>query len=117
MADIYAPPRYFRRPIPISTADRALMDRFEAEFGITHVPRGVSGEDDEQTANRHNWTGHRFGQSAEFLHKQSQRRQLIRRLVEDRKNGREIAAVVGIKVESVYCALSRMRLKLRPRDG
>ncbi len=117
MADLLTLPRYIRRPVPISAAERVLMDIFEAEEGIKHIPRGVSGEDDEQTAARRSWTGHRFGQSAEFRHKQALQRQLYRRLVDDGKTGREIAEVVGLKVESVYSALSRMRLKIRPRDG
>ena len=114
MADLLNLPRYIRRPTPVSAADRVLIDRYEAETGINYVPRGVSGEDDEQTASRRSWTGHRFGQSSEFRHKQAQRRQLYRRLVDDGKTGREIAAVTGLKLESVYNALARLRLKIRP---
>ncbi len=122
MADLLDLPRYIRRPIPISTADRALIDRHIAEEGITHVARGVSGEDDEQADARRSWTGHRFGQSAEFRHKQAQRRQRLRLLVDDGKTCREIAEVTGLKLVSVYSALSRLRLKIRPpldvpRDG
>ena len=122
MADLLELPRSIIRPTPISAADRALIDRFEAAFGVTHVPRGVSGDDDKQTASRRSWTGHRFGQSAELREKQAKRRQLYRRLVDDGKTGREIADVVGMKLESVYSALSKLRLKIRPtfeepRDG
>ncbi len=117
MADLLALPRYIRRPTPVSTAERALIDRYRDAGLVTYVARGVSGEDDEQTASRRSWTGHRFGQSAEFRHKQALQRQLYRQLVDDGKNGREIAAVTGLKLESVYSALSRLRLKIRPRDG
>ena len=122
MADLLELPRSIRRPTPVNTAERALIDRYIAAGRVNHVPRGVSGEDDEQTANRLSWTGHRFPQSAEFRHKQAKRRQLYRRLVDDGKTGREIAEAVGLKLESVYGALSRLRLKIRPtfvepRDG
>ncbi len=115
MADLLNLPRCIRRPIPISAADRALIDLYVAKMGITYVPRGVSGEDDEQTSSRRR-TGHKFGQSEAFRHKQSLQRELYRRLVDDGKTGREIAEVVGLKLESVYGALSRLRLKIRPRD-
>ena len=114
MADLLELPRSIRRPTPVNTAERALIDRFIAAGHVNHVPRGVSGEDIEQTASRRSWTGHRFGQSSEFRHKQAKRRQLYRRLVDDGKTGREIAEVVGLKLESVYGALSRLRLKIRP---
>lgn len=121
MVELYHPPSYIPTPIPISTADRALMDVYKAKFGINHVPRGVSGLDDEQTASRRR-TGHRFPQSKEFRHKQSQRRQLIRQLVTAGKTRREIAAETGMKLEAVYGALSRLQIKIpasfdEPRDG
>ena len=114
MADLLELPRSIIRPAPVNTAERALIDHFIAAGRVTHVPRGVSGEDDEQAASHRSWTGHRFGQSSEFRHKQAKRRQLFRRLVDDGKTGREIAEVVGLKLESVYGALSRLRLKIRP---
>ncbi len=122
MADLLVLPTCIRRPIPVSAADRVLIDRRIAEYGINHVPCGVSGENDEQTANRRSRTGHRFGQSAEFRHKQSQQRKLLRGLVDDRKTGREIAEITGMKLVSVYSALARLRLKIlppldEPRDG
>ena len=113
MADLLKLPHYIRRPIPVNTADRALIDRHEAKFGINHVPRGVSGEDDKQTASRSSWAGHRLPRSSKLRHKQSQQRQLYRRLVDEGKTAREIAAETGLKLKSGYTAVSR----LRPRTG
>ncbi len=100
-----------RIPIPISPADRALIDRHIAEHGITYVPRGVSGLDDSCDAPFRC----RNDQPEKLRSRLAKRRQIYRRLVDEGKTCREISEIVGVQLASVYGALSRMRLKIKPK--
>ncbi len=102
-------------PTPISPAERKLINRRIAEGGVTYVPRGVSGLNSEQETASVNWRGGRGGQPKAQRNKLAKRRQLYRKLVDERKNGPEIATIVGVSRQCVYAALSRMRLKIKPK--
>ncbi len=99
-------------PTPISRADRALIDAFEDEHGITHIARGVSGMDDQRETSSKNWRGGRANQPAGLRTKLSERRQLYRKLFDEGKTVEEIAALVGVSVRATHAALKRMRLKI-----
>ncbi len=105
------------RQIPISAADRALIDSHEAEVGITHVAMGVSGmtiEDDRKAAF---WQTKRRRQSAAFQLQQARRQQLYCNLAADGKSRKEIATIVGVNIDAVYKAIRRQRLQIRPMFG
>ncbi len=102
-------------PVPISRAERALIDRYIRDHGITYIPCGVSGEDYPQTTKAACWGGVRCKQSKALRQELAERRQLYRKLVDEGKNGPEIAEIVGVTRQAVYGTLRRMQLKTKPR--
>ncbi len=115
---IYGIDNYSNRvqPVPISDAERVLIVRHEAKYGINHIATGVSGQTIEQVTSSAcaQWRG-RGGQSAATRMKNAMSNQLYRRLFDEEKTEIEIAAIVGVARETAYRALLRMGLKIRPR--
>ncbi len=111
-----------RHPHPVSPVERVLIDHHIAEKGVIFVATGLSSMDVPRENAIASWGGHRNGQPPALRMKLARRRQQYRKLVDEGKSYREIAKIIGVKVDSVYNAVRRMRLKIKPkfyepRDG
>ena len=96
---------------------KAIADYYESggENRVAVIPLGVSGLDVQQAASAACWRGNRNGQPKGLRDKLARRRQEYRRLVDKGKSVPEIAKIIRVKVRSVYNALRRMGLKIKPR--